>query len=277
MPSDRPSPIRTPSAGKRSWPPWARSSGRRTRSPVRWCSRVKRGSARRPCGEAASRQRSTRGSECSRLARWSPSRRSPSRRSLTSSERTSTTSSRRFLRRSAVRWRSRCCSASQMDLRRTDGPWPSGSLAHCERSGTPDPVLLALDDLHWLDGPSANALEYALRRLRDEPIAVLAANRVPHRPALDLVRVFDTSRVQRVRVGPLSLGAIGRVLRQRLDLALPRPAPPTRLRGIGWQPIVRARDRPRAADPFTRARPRGASAHAGGPGGAAPRPHPTPA
>jgi DNA-binding CsgD family transcriptional regulator len=114
-------------------------------------------------------------------------------------------------------------------LKEPDGPPPDrravaigllGALHALVDSG---PVLLALDDLHWLDGPSANALAYALRRLRDEPIAVLAANRVPEPPALDLVRVFDTSRVQQVRVGPLSLGAIGRVLRQRLDPALPRP------------------------------------------------------
>ena len=50
------------------------------------------------------------------------------------------------------------------------------------------PVVLAIDDLHWLDAPSAGALEFALRRLRDEPIAVLAANRIPQRPALDLFR-----------------------------------------------------------------------------------------
>jgi DNA-binding CsgD family transcriptional regulator len=85
------------------------------------------------------------------------------------------------------------------------------------------PVVLALDDVQWVDAPSAGALEFALRRLRDEPIAVLAANRLPHPSALELGGAFETSRVRRIEVGPMSSGAIARVLRQRLDLALPHP------------------------------------------------------
>jgi DNA-binding CsgD family transcriptional regulator len=85
------------------------------------------------------------------------------------------------------------------------------------------PVVVALDDLHWVDAASAGALEFALRRLREEPIAVLAANRLPHPPALALSGVFEPSRVHRVEVGPMSSGAIGRMLRLRLDLILPRP------------------------------------------------------
>jgi DNA-binding CsgD family transcriptional regulator len=85
------------------------------------------------------------------------------------------------------------------------------------------PVVLAIDDLHWIDAPSAGALEFALRRLRDEPIAVLAASRIPQPPALDLFRAFDVARVQRVEVRSMSLEAIGRLLRHRVDLVLPRP------------------------------------------------------
>jgi DNA-binding CsgD family transcriptional regulator len=84
-------------------------------------------------------------------------------------------------------------------------------------------VVLAIDDLHWLDAPSAGALEFALRRLRDEPIAVLAANRIPERPALDLFRAFGVDQVQRIEVRPMSVEAIGRLLRHRVDLVLPRP------------------------------------------------------
>ena len=32
------------------------------------------------------------------------------------------------------------------------------------------PVIIAVDDLQWLDGPSAVTLDYALRRLTDEPV-----------------------------------------------------------------------------------------------------------
>src|SRR6185436_2894889 len=52
-----------------------------------------------------------------------------------------------------------------------------GVLGALRALGAAGPVVLAIDDLQWLDGPSADALEFALRRLRDEPIVVLAANR----------------------------------------------------------------------------------------------------
>jgi DNA-binding CsgD family transcriptional regulator len=114
-------------------------------------------------------------------------------------------------------------------LSEDDGPAPDrravaiGVLGVLRAIGAFGTVVLAIDDLHWLDAPSAGALEFALRRLRDEPIAMLAANRIPQRPALDLFRAFDASRVQRVEVKPMSLEAIGRLLRHRVDLVLPRP------------------------------------------------------
>ena len=98
-----------------------------------------------------------------------------------------------------------------------------GALGALRVLGARGPAVLAIDDLQWIDAPSAGALEFALRRLRDEPIAVLAANRIPERPALDPFGAFDAARVQRVAVEPLSIEAIGRLFRHRVDLVLPRP------------------------------------------------------
>ncbi len=39
------------------------------------------------------------------------------------------------------------------------------------------PVLLVIDDLPWLDLPSARVLAFLLRRMRDEPVRLLAAAR----------------------------------------------------------------------------------------------------
>ena len=39
------------------------------------------------------------------------------------------------------------------------------------------PVVVVIDDLPWLDAPSARALSFALRRLRLEPVGLLAAVR----------------------------------------------------------------------------------------------------
>lgn len=86
------------------------------------------------------------------------------------------------------------------------------------------PLLIAIDDAHWLDAPSSAAIEFSLRRLRDEPIAVLASARseVSALPPLDLERALGR-RLSAVSVGPLSLGALQRLLRERTGRTFDRP------------------------------------------------------
>ena len=48
-------------------------------------------------------------------------------------------------------------------------------IRHLSTSG---PVVIAIDDLQWLDLPSAAALEFALRRLGSEPVGLLASVRI---------------------------------------------------------------------------------------------------
>ena len=76
----------------------------------------------------------------------------------------------------------------------------------------------AIDDAQWLDAPTAAVLEFALRRLRREPVGVLVAGRTDG--GLELERALP---VERLRVGPLGEAAIHRVVRAQLDVALPRP------------------------------------------------------
>ena len=84
------------------------------------------------------------------------------------------------------------------------------------------PLLVALDDVQWIDASSAEVLRFVLRRLEGEPVGVLATVRErPVEAPLELDRAFAAFR--RLTVGPLSVGAIHRLLWGRLALNLPRP------------------------------------------------------
>jgi DNA-binding CsgD family transcriptional regulator len=86
------------------------------------------------------------------------------------------------------------------------------------------PVLVAVDDVQWLDHSSSEVLSIALRRLREERVHVLLARRlVPDTPAPTLVRLLDDRPTERLSVGPLSAGALQGVLRERLGRTLARP------------------------------------------------------
>lgn len=98
-------------------------------------------------------------------------------------------------------------------------------LSVIEQLSEAGPVLIAIDDLQWLDPSSAAIVSFAARRLSGA-VGVIAAVRNDSIPAVDLIREQlprpDSSR--RLTVGPLSLGALRTIVAQRLGLALPRPA-----------------------------------------------------
>ena len=86
------------------------------------------------------------------------------------------------------------------------------------------PLMVAVDDAQWLDRPSAGVLEFCFRRLRDEPVFILLTVRTGDAVPLSLDRALPPHRLSRVQLGPLSLGAIGEILRSRLGAVLPRYA-----------------------------------------------------
>jgi hypothetical protein len=85
------------------------------------------------------------------------------------------------------------------------------------------PVMLAIDDLQWMDSSTAQVVDFALRRL-SSPVVVLGALRSPGAsdPELPLLR-SDPDRIHRIRVGPLTLGALHQMLRTRTGWSFPRP------------------------------------------------------
>ena len=87
------------------------------------------------------------------------------------------------------------------------------------------PVVVAIDDLQWMDPASARVLHVALRRLRDERVGLLATARVAEVVAvpIDLERGFPEAWLQKLPLGPLSVGALHNLLRDRLGLDVLRP------------------------------------------------------
>ncbi len=78
-------------------------------------------------------------------------------------------------------------------------------------------VLIVVDDLPWLDPASARMLSFALRRLKEEQVGLLAAVRTdwsadPPPMATDCL---PAARVDRIQLGPLSLGATRELLATR--------------------------------------------------------------
>jgi DNA-binding CsgD family transcriptional regulator len=81
-----------------------------------------------------------------------------------------------------------------------------------------EPILIAVDDVQWLDPSSSSALAFALRRLDENQVLVLLARRlVDGAQPSRLEQALSGERVQRLPVGPLSVGALHRFLRHRLD------------------------------------------------------------
>jgi DNA-binding CsgD family transcriptional regulator len=105
---------------------------------------------------------------------------------------------------------------------RTVGLALAGVLRELSASG---PVLLAVDDLQWLDASSGELLGFSLRRLVAERVQLLAAVRIGPSVGVpfELDRALGDERLRRLRLGPLSLGALHELLRSRLELALARP------------------------------------------------------
>ena len=109
-------------------------------------------------------------------------------------------------------------------------------------------MVVALDDVQWLDTSSAAVLQIALRRLRDERVGLLATLAEDARIAapFELERAFPDERLERLWVGPLSLGALHHLLRERLGLGWSSPGAGPRSGDVRRESVLRPRARPRA-------------------------------
>jgi DNA-binding CsgD family transcriptional regulator len=85
------------------------------------------------------------------------------------------------------------------------------------------PAVVAVDDLQWLDVASSDALAFALRRLDTVPVVLLIARRAGRAgQRSELEGALPETAVERLRLGPLSVGALHAFLRGRVGRVLAR-------------------------------------------------------
>ena len=94
-------------------------------------------------------------------------------------------------------------------------------------------VLVAVDDVPWLDPPSDRALRFALRRLLPR-VALLETARTTDVPAGPL----GLDGLTRIELTPLGVGALHHVLRARLGATLTRPLLARIARDAGGNPLL---------------------------------------
>jgi DNA-binding CsgD family transcriptional regulator len=82
------------------------------------------------------------------------------------------------------------------------------------------PVLIAVDDLHWLDPASSGPLAYTARRLPGPHTRLLLSKRPG--PQVGIEKEIRPAELTDLVIRPLSFGAVNRLLMHRLGPVLPR-------------------------------------------------------
>jgi DNA-binding CsgD family transcriptional regulator/TolA-binding protein len=82
---------------------------------------------------------------------------------------------------------------------------------------TQAPVLIAVDDVGWLDDSTLSALAFVARRVEDLPIGLLTTLRLPAEDfdPLGLDRAFGSDRLGRISLGPLPVDPVVRIVEGR--------------------------------------------------------------
>jgi hypothetical protein len=96
-------------------------------------------------------------------------------------------------------------------------------LSVLDRLTAAGPVLVAIDDLQWLDEPTRRGVEYATRRAHG-PLATLTAQRAERMPdAHGAPCPADPARLRRVQVRAMSVRALHQVLHAETARSFSRP------------------------------------------------------
>ncbi len=105
----------------------------------------------------------------------------------------------------------------------------AATLAVLRASARRASLVLAIDDIQWLDPASGRALSFALRRLGDERVVLLATRRASPGAESLVIGVAD-DRLRRISLGPLAPDALPLLLQRRLG------------DGVSWPALTRLAD-----------------------------------
>ena len=102
----------------------------------------------------------------------------------------------------------------------------TGILTALRHLATRGPVIVAIDDVQWVDRATAGALSFAARRLRSERVGFLLARRpAALTPEVEALEAAFANAWREVRaLEPMSLGGLHRLIDGRFGINLPRPS-----------------------------------------------------
>ena len=89
----------------------------------------------------------------------------------------------------------------------------------CANRAERGPLVVAVDDVQWVDDPSLASLGYLARRAEDLPVLLVVGLRSgdPGGERAELARLIGDRAVQRIVLGSLSATAVGAIVRAQLD------------------------------------------------------------
>ena len=101
----------------------------------------------------------------------------------------------------------------------------TAALSLLEEIAESGPVVVAIDDIQWLDQPSARTIEFCARRLAGR-VGLIASRRLPEDGAAAPApfELREPDRVQVLALGPFGVAELGRVVRERANAPLSHPA-----------------------------------------------------
>ena len=121
--------------------------------------------------------------------------------------------------------------------------------------------MVAIDDVQWLDASSQAVVAFAARRFKRR-VGVLVTERVDaENGSASWLQLARPDAVDRIRVGPLSLGGLHTLISTRLGQSLSRPTMVRIAEVSGGNPFY-ALELARAMDAVVNQRRLGAARHA---------------